>query len=335
MRLNSHRFKSAVLTGLLLAWPLFVSAETPPPAGTLQVSRTVALDPEDPLHRWFKQQDTLLDEILMRLARIEALVRDLHRLISGMPESPAAANTPPPHPAMTASPLPPPKAPVPAPPVLADWAIPAAGSALLVLLLLDWRRRRSAAAAPTAVPAVSPAPAPPVAMPPAHFEPPPAPVLPPVVVAASIAAAPAVPNAKDPSIELAEIMLSMGLGHGAAQTLVEQIRREPRQALAQWLKLLEIYRQNEQQEEFERSAEELRQHFNVKPADWHAPTETQHTLEDYPHIAARTIELWRKPACLTYLQNLLDDNRGGSRSGFPQSVAEELLLLTALLKSDR
>ncbi len=130
-------------------------------------------------------------------------------------------------------------------------------------------------------------------------------------------------------------MLSMGLGHGAAQTLVEQIGREPKQALAQWLKLLEIYRQNGQQVEFERSAEELRQHFNVQPVDWQAQPGLQRSLEDYPHIAARTVELWRKPACLTYLQNLLDENRGGARAGFPQSVAEELLLLTALLKADR
>lgn len=129
-------------------------------------------------------------------------------------------------------------------------------------------------------------------------------------------------------------MLSMGLGHGAAQTLTEQIRSEPKQALRYWLKLLEIYRQNGQQTEFEHAAEELRQHFNVQPEDWNARPEARRSLEDYPHIATRLTDLWGKPSCLTYLQNLLDDNRGGARSGFPQSVAEELLLLTAILKAD-
>lgn len=128
-------------------------------------------------------------------------------------------------------------------------------------------------------------------------------------------------------------MLAMGLGHGAAQTLAEQIHNEPKQALRHWLKLLEIYRKNGQQEEFERSSEELRQHFNVKPEDWHAQPDAPHSIEDYPHISARVVELWRTPACLVYLHNMLADNRGGSRAGFPQSVAEEMLLLTTILKN--
>ena len=138
----------------------------------------------------------------------------------------------------------------------------------------------------------------------------------------------------DQAIELAEIMLSMGLGRGAAQTLAEQIRHEPKQALRQWLKLLEIYRQNGQQDEFERSAEELRQHFNVEPEDWQTRPEAYRSIADYPHIAARLSELWGKPSCLNYLGNLLDDNRGGARAGFPQTVAEELLLLTAMLSAE-
>ena len=136
----------------------------------------------------------------------------------------------------------------------------------------------------------------------------------------------------DQALELAEIMLSMGLGSGAAQTLAEQIHNEPKQALRHWLKLLDIYRKNGQQEEFERSAEELRQHFNVQPEDWKKPPDTYRGLESFPHIAQRLIDLWRKPDCLVYMQNLLDDNRDGARAGFPQTVAEELLILTGMLK---
>jgi hypothetical protein len=147
-------------------------------------------------------------------------------------------------------------------------------------------------------------------------------------------AAPAPSSQSDQALELAEIMLAMGLGSGAAQTLAEQIQNEPKQALRHWLKLLEIYRKNGQQEEFERSAEELRQHFNVQPEDWKAGAETYRGLESFPHIAKRLTELWRKPDCLVYMQNLLDDNRGGARAGFPQTVAEELLLLTGMLKSE-
>ncbi len=127
-------------------------------------------------------------------------------------------------------------------------------------------------------------------------------------------------------------MLAMGLGSGAAQTLAEQIQNEPKQALRHWLKLLEIYRKNGQQEEFERSAEELRQHFNVQPEDWKAKADAYRGIESFPHIAKRLTELWRTPDCMVYMLNLLDDNRGGARAGFPQTVAEELLLLTGMLK---
>jgi pilus assembly protein FimV len=36
--------------------------------------------------------------------------------------------------------------------------------------------------------------------------------------------------------------------------------------------------------------------------------------------------------CATYLRHLLEDNRDGERAGFPQSVAEEILLLIEVLK---
>ena len=129
-------------------------------------------------------------------------------------------------------------------------------------------------------------------------------------------------------------MLAMGLGQGAAQTLTEQIRNEPKSGLRNWLKLLEIYRKTGQQDEFEHSAEELRQHFNVLPEDWQVQAEASRSIESYPHIAARLTELWGKPACSAYLSNLLDDNRDGVRTGFPQSVAEELLLLLAIINND-
>lgn len=241
-----------------------------------------------------------------------------------------------------------------------------AGGGLLLLLLLIWtRQRRSArlramrakldtASAPAPQPSLPaepvrpsepPQPQPPVRNPASAdkpaTEPPPrqkAPSLPhpeqpqakPRAETSSIGAA----RSNDQALELAEIMLAMGLGQGAAKTLTQQIHDKPKGALRNWLKLLEIYRQNGQQQEFECSAEELRQHFNVQPEDWQTQPEMQRSIEDYPHIAARLTELWGKPYCSSYLANLLDDNRDGARAGFPQSVAEELLLLAAMQKSD-
>ncbi len=351
----------------------------------LKVSQTLPEEADDPLRKWFKEQDRLLDDILVRLARIENLVREIHQLIVQLPSGPvaslpaaavsepipiAAPVTPPasaPRPAPSSAPAevkPIPPVAVPTLPMpkqapsgifgfFDEWGSILAGIGLLLLVLMIGQRHRRNRGQPAQQADSTTAPeihveepaflleldadnktAPKVAAkslaPVAPANPPPA------ATVSSIQRAGAMEPSKghaDQALELAEIMLSMGLGHGAVQTLTEQIRNEPKQALTHWLKLLEIYRQNGQQAEFEKSAEELRLHFNVQPEDWQVRPETQRSIEDYPHIAARICELWSRPACLVYLQNLLDDNRGGARSGFPQPVAEEFLLLTSMLKA--
>ena len=142
---------------------------------------------------------------------------------------------------------------------------------------------------------------------------------------------PAIEPGTDQSLELAEIMVSMGLAQGAADALSERIRSDPRRALYHWLKLLDVYRRSDMKEEFERTVQELRQSFNVQPEDWAVKGSGSISIEDYPHLAAQLQQLWPTPACAGFLQGLLEDNRGGTRHGFPQSVAEEILLLEKLI----
>jgi hypothetical protein len=137
----------------------------------------------------------------------------------------------------------------------------------------------------------------------------------------------------DQSLELAEIMVSMGLAQGAADALNERIRNNPRRALFQWLKLLEVYRRAQMQDDFERAAKELRQAFNVQPAGWVAGPGSI-SIEDFPHLADRLLQLWPTPECTAFLNGLLEDNRGGTRNGLPQSVAEEILLLEQILNAE-
>ena len=145
--------------------------------------------------------------------------------------------------------------------------------------------------------------------------------------------------ASDPAaaaIELANIMTSMGLAESAAQTLVEHIRENPRQSLHHWLKLLDLHRLNGNRDEFERSTEEMRQYFNVRADDWdRTPSATpRSSLENYTHIRAKLVEVWRQPECVEFLQSLMMDNREGTRTGFPLPVAEEILLLIAIQSND-
>jgi hypothetical protein len=146
-------------------------------------------------------------------------------------------------------------------------------------------------------------------------------------------ASPRLDTSTDQSLELAEIMVSMGLAQGAADTLTERIRDNPRRALFHWLKLLDVYRHAQMKDDFERAAQELRQAFNVQPAGWVAGPGGI-SIEDFPHLVDKLLALWPTPECAAFLDGLLADNRGGTRNGLPQSVAEEILLLERILTAE-
>lgn len=138
----------------------------------------------------------------------------------------------------------------------------------------------------------------------------------------------------EPTLQLAEIMLSMGLEQGAAQTLVEYTEANPKHAIYHMLKLLGIYRKRGLHQEFQETAEKLRKNFNIQAEDW-AKTDSGEapSLEGFSRVSQHVQSIWDQPEeCITYLRHLIEDNRDGARAGFPQSVAEEILLLVEILK---
>lgn len=149
--------------------------------------------------------------------------------------------------------------------------------------------------------------------------------------------APAKPMGKgdEPTLQLAEIMLSMGLDQGAAQALLEYIESNPRQAVYHWLKLLGIYRKKGMQQEFTETAGKLRQFFNIQADEWDRPSDgTERSLEKFTRVSVQVQQTWLQPdQCLSYLRLLLEDNRDGARAGFPQSVAEEILFLIEIIRA--
>jgi hypothetical protein len=359
----------ALTLGLALACQLGLAADQ----SALRVSQTLtmkkALDEsertllrlESRVGQTLIDDRALINDLLARLERMAVTVTDVHKLLTAMPATqpckPVVATCPT-APSSTAGTF------------LDDLSdlpwLPIAGGAGILVLLGLWFRHRSRSrqtdfgemtVMPTSTPASKPA-APTPAKPaltkplPTHAKPAtavgaaPAPIIKPKPAetpAQQAVATPIPPEAKpkgkgeaDLSLELADVMLSMGLTDGAAQTLSDHIRQHPRQALYHWLKLLEIYRQSGRKAEFDKAAAELQQHFNVAPPEWQeAPQATAVTIEsieEYAHISGRMQELWPRRSCAEYLNRLLEDNRGGTRAGFPQPVIEEILLLLAMLK---
>ncbi len=137
------------------------------------------------------------------------------------------------------------------------------------------------------------------------------------------------------AVELADIMMSFGRVQGAAETLAEFIRGNPREAVTPWLKLLEVYRAAGLRAEFDAIAGELNKTFNVSKVNWdnyQSLRASRMSLEDLPHISETLQKSWRTTACQRYLQQLLRDNRDGTRVGFPFTVIDEVLTLSAILE---
>lgn len=143
-------------------------------------------------------------------------------------------------------------------------------------------------------------------------------------------------SAGDPTLELADLMHSMGLAQGAAQTLVEHIRGNPTESVAHWLKFLDLYHAATVKGDLDESVKELKANFNVAIGEWTDPDAAPNaSLVEYRHLAKELIGLWPRPECDEFLVHLITDTRQGTRVGFPRSVVEEILLLRAVLSALR
>ena len=140
---------------------------------------------------------------------------------------------------------------------------------------------------------------------------------------------------RDSAVELADIMVSFGRLHGAAETLADFIRSNPKQAVTPWLKLMEVYRAADMRPEFDALARQLNKTFNVKAVTWENFEQARRhggSLEALPHILLQLTKLWGTRDCQGYIENIVRDNRDGTRQGFPLDVVDELLTLSAVLE---
>jgi hypothetical protein len=87
--------------------------------------------------------------------------------------------------------------------------------------------------------------------------------------------------------------------------------------------------------EFDTLARELNKTFNVKSVTWDTFDEarsTERTIAEMAHLVAKIQKTWGTRPCQAYLEKLLRDNRDGTREGFPLSVIDDILMLSAVLE---
>jgi hypothetical protein len=134
----------------------------------------------------------------------------------------------------------------------------------------------------------------------------------------------------DSVVEEAKILISMDRPAQAISVLLDHIGAEPKTSLHAWLYLLDIYRSQNQKEEFIALAKRLHTAFNVMTPQWEetrAAMVVANSIEEFPHIVSQLTEAWTSGNAGEYLASLLEDNREGERAGFSLEVLQEIMLL--------
>ncbi len=97
-----------------------------------------------------------------------------------------------------------------------------------------------------------------------------------------------------------------------------------------WLMIFDLYRRTNNRAGYDELAPQFRQHFNGRMPDWDSyghELALDDGLEAFPHLIARVERNWGKPEVRKFLDELLFDNRGGSRLGFSLAAYRDLLML--------
>lgn len=133
-----------------------------------------------------------------------------------------------------------------------------------------------------------------------------------------------------PEIEQAKVLLRFGHIDDAAASLAA-VERNPADRLEGLLRSRVRAQGVDPQAAITAFADAARM-FNVDLA--HAVPEAgpRAALEDFPHVAEEIVARWGQRSCGVYLDCLLLDSRSGNRSGFPASVAAEIILLRRVIE---
>jgi len=142
-------------------------------------------------------------------------------------------------------------------------------------------------------------------------------------------------EADDSAVQEAKVLMSKGSPDEAIAHLKWTIRANPRASIKPWLYLLDIFRQQNAKDEFEKYASEMHENFNAMTPIWtqgSVDVVVAQSLEEFSYITDKLTDDWPNEKLINYLKKLVLDNRSGQRSGFSKAVIAEILLLIDVLE---
>ncbi len=130
----------------------------------------------------------------------------------------------------------------------------------------------------------------------------------------------------------AQVYADLGRNDQAIELLRSHIDNQigERSSPAPWLMIFDLYRRTNDRAGYDELAPLFRRHFNGRMPDWENyghELALDDGLEAFPHLVARIERDWGTPDARKFLEELLYDNRGGSRLGFSLAAYRDILLL--------
>lgn len=133
----------------------------------------------------------------------------------------------------------------------------------------------------------------------------------------------------------AQVYVDLDRSDQAIEILRDHIEQQTgeRDSPAAWLMIFDLYRRTNNRAGYDELAPKFRTHFNGRMPDWDNyghELALDDGLEAFPHLVAMLQRDWGTPDARKFLEELLYDNRGGSRLGFSLAAYRDILLLLQL-----
>ena len=130
----------------------------------------------------------------------------------------------------------------------------------------------------------------------------------------------------------AELLVQLGDPKQAMILLSQHIRDTEEPGPGVWLMLLNLYQTTGRKSQYEALAVGFKTLFNAAVPAWATSAESMaRDLESYAQVMMKLQSGWPQPTMRPMLENLLNDDRGGSRQGFSLAAYRDILFLLELL----
>ncbi len=128
-----------------------------------------------------------------------------------------------------------------------------------------------------------------------------------------------------------DFFLALGQAQSAVDLLLGHVRGTGGTSALPYFKLLEIYRQQGDEEAYERTRERFNQRFNAHAPDWAGDLAGGRMLEDYPEVVQRLQRAWPQPMrAVAELEAML--LRRADLEPFDLPAYRDVLMLHALVR---